>query len=152
MLIAYVDESGDPGITGSGTYVLACVLIEADAWPDAFDKLIGFRRWVKRQFGVPVREEIKANYLIRNGGPFRRLKVSERARRDIYRQHLRLIAKLPARAFAVVIRKAELHAARPGDNPRDSHDQEDCTEGKASRHGWQRVRNGITEGASTPAD
>lgn len=66
MLIAYVDESGDPGVAGSRTYVLACVLVDAADWPDAFDKLIRFRRWIRERFGLPVRAEVKANFLIRN--------------------------------------------------------------------------------------
>lgn len=119
-LIAYVDESGDPGLTGSRTYVLACVFLDLDHWPEAFDRMISFRRWLRVRFGIPIRAEIKANYLLRNAGPFRTLGLSERARKAIYRQHLRLHGKIGLNTFAVLIRKPELEIKLPGANPRDT--------------------------------
>jgi hypothetical protein len=110
MHFAYVDESGDVGLGGSRTYTLGCVLVAASDWPLTFDRAIGFRRHLRQLFGVPVRAEVKANYLLRNGGPFRTLKLSERARFAIYRQHLRLHAKIGLRTFAVVVDKSKLAA------------------------------------------
>jgi len=120
-VLAYVDESGNPGVypKGSSSYVLACLMINARDWPKALDGMIGFRRWVRARFGVPMRAEIKANYLIRNSGPFRDLALSETARRTIYRQAMRMPAKIEARVFGMVIRKMELEAIRPGVSPRD---------------------------------
>jgi hypothetical protein len=119
MYLTYVDESGDAGVAGSQTYTLGAVMVRAAMWPDVFDRLIDYRRFVRRQFGVPVRAELKANYLLRNGGPLRPLKLSERARFAIYRGHLRLQAKLDLTAFGVVIDKAATAAKRPGVDPRD---------------------------------
>jgi hypothetical protein len=71
VLVAYVDESGntgDPSAGGSLTYSLGCVLLYANSWPGAFDKLLDFRRRVRTTFGIPMRAEIKANYLLRNSG------------------------------------------------------------------------------------
>jgi hypothetical protein len=115
MYFAYIDESGDTGAGGSRTYVLACVLVDADDWPDRFDRLIDFRRNLRDLFGLPVRAEIKANYLLRNGGPFRALGLSESARFAIYRQTMRLHAKLGFRTFAIVIDKAN-HPNRSADD------------------------------------
>lgn len=117
---AYVDESGDAGAAGSGTYVLACVLVKADEWPETFDSLIAYRRWLRSAFGVPVRAEIKANFLLRNGGPFRPLALSESARFAIYRQTMRLMPKLDLKVFAVLIRKRELAARDPSLDPRET--------------------------------
>lgn len=114
MHFAYVDESGDTGAAGSRTYALGCVLVPGTAWPDTFDRVISFRRFLRRQFGVPVRAEIKANYLLRNGGPFRALGLSERARHAIYRQSIRLHPKLDLQTFAVVVNKATVAAKYPG--------------------------------------
>ena len=50
MIVAYVDESGDDGGNGSKSYALGCVLVEASAWSDTFDRLISFRRWVSKEF------------------------------------------------------------------------------------------------------
>lgn len=117
---AYVDESGDAGAAGSGTYVLACILVKADRWPDTFDALISYRRWLRSAFGVPVRAEIKANHLLRNGGAFRPLALSESARFYIYRQTMRLVPKLDLQVFAVLIRKRELAAWNPSVDPRET--------------------------------
>lgn len=117
---AYIDESGDAGAAGSGTYVLACVLVHTDRWSQTFDALISYRRWLRTTFGVPVRAEIKANYLLHNGGPFRPLALSESARFHIYRQTMRLMPKLGLQVFAVLIRKGELATQRPLVDPRET--------------------------------
>jgi hypothetical protein len=109
VYLAYVDDSGDDGPHGSRSYVLACVMVQGDQWQAAFDQVLGFRRWVKAHFGIPVREEIKANYLLRNGGPaLRAHPLSESARRDLFRAHLRLQSKVGLSTFAVVVDKARV--------------------------------------------
>jgi Protein of unknown function (DUF3800) len=106
VFFAYVDESGNAGFPGFRTYVLGCVLVEDHHWPDTFDRLIEFRRWLRDSFGVPVRLEIKANYLLQNTGPFARLSLSESARFAIYRQAMRLQPKLDLHTFAVLVDKS----------------------------------------------
>src|SRR6185503_9957446 len=104
MHLAYIDESGSNGsvaLGGSRTFTLGCVMVEAAQWPDVFDDVIDYRRFLKDRFKIPVRAEIKANYLLRNAGPFRRLGLSERARFAVYRGMLRLQAKLEVLSFAV---------------------------------------------------
>jgi hypothetical protein len=108
--MAYVDESGDDGTGGSRTYALGCTMVDASAWPDTFDGLLKFRRWVRATCGVNLRDEIKANYLLRNGGAFRKLALSPRARREIYRGHMNIQRQLDMKAFAVVIDKAQAQA------------------------------------------
>jgi hypothetical protein len=110
VYLAYVDDSGDPGQHGSQTYVLGCVLVESSHCASTFDQVIAFRRFVRARFGIPVRAEIKANYLLRNGGIFRQHPLSERARFHLYRGFMRLQPKLGMDAFAVVIDKATAFA------------------------------------------
>lgn len=110
MLLAYVDESGDtgdPALAGSSAcYSLGCVLVEVPDWPAAFDALVEHRRRLRATFGVLLRDEIKAAYLIRGAGPLGRLGLSPDARQRIYRSQLRVMEHLPARAFAIVTDKA----------------------------------------------
>lgn len=118
MYVAYVDESGDDGLRGSQTYSLGCVMVESAAWADAFDGLLGFRRFLRDKFGLRIRDEIKANFLLGNGGPFRELErpLSEEARFKLYRACLRIQPKLGLTAFGVVIDKArasQLGGTRP---------------------------------------
>lgn len=105
--MAYIDESGDTGVSSGSslTFNLGCVLVDADGWPDAFDEVLAFRRRLRDTFGLPMRAEVKANYLLRNSGPFRTLGLSPSQRHLIYRAHLRVLAQLPARAFAITVDK-----------------------------------------------
>lgn len=110
MLLAYVDESGDTGDPvksgSSSCYALGCVLVEVGEWPTGFDLLLAHRRRLRETFGVLLRDEIKANYLIRGSGPLTRLNLSPNARQRIYRSSLRTLNYLPARAFSIVTDKA----------------------------------------------
>lgn len=115
MFFAYVDESGDTGSGGSRTYSLACVLVDAETWPDRFDRVIDFRRHLRTLFALPVRAELKANHLLRNAGALRPLGLSESARFGIYRQTMRLHAKLGFKTFAIVVNKAN-HPNRTADD------------------------------------
>lgn len=118
MYVAYVDESGSTGEIAKGasrTYTLGCLLVRGSLWNAVLDGLIGYRRYLKKRFGVPVRAEIKANHLLRNGGAFRDLHLSERARYSMYRGALRLCPKLDVQAFGIVIRKELVHSADPHD-------------------------------------
>jgi hypothetical protein len=115
VYFAYIDESGDTGAAGSRTYALACVLVPVATWPDVFDRTIEFRRRLRDIFGVPVRAELKANYLLRNGGPLRPLSLSESARFAIYRQMMRLQPKLGFRTFAILVNKQN-HPNRTADD------------------------------------
>src|SRR3989338_530665 len=117
MYLAYVDESGDRGPDGSQSYVLACVLVRSSQWATAFDGLIKFRRFLKDKTSVPMRAEIKANYLIRNGGDLRAVALSEKARRFIYRGLLRLQPSLGLHSSAIVINKPLLRQRRPNADP-----------------------------------
>jgi uncharacterized protein DUF3800 len=110
--LAYVDESGTPGLTGSSTYALGCVLVKDADWPEVHDALIRYRRFLRQQFGLPIRAELKANYLTQNGGPFKKLKVSEKSRARIYRLTLRLQSKLPVLVFAILVDKKRIKTAK----------------------------------------
>lgn len=115
MLIAYVDESGNTGTSGTSgsslTYTLGCVLIDADHWPQAFDEFLTFRRRLRTTYGLPMRAEVKANYLLRNSGPIRPLGLGPAERHLVFRAHLRVLEDLPARAFAICIDKRNLQHA-----------------------------------------
>src|SRR6266404_6243147 len=109
MFFAYIDDSGNAGAPAAGgtvSYCLGCVLIEARLWPAMFDDLLAFRRFLKTTFGIPVRAEIKANYLLRNGGPhLTNHPLSEGARYRVYRGMMQLPQKLGANVFGVVVKK-----------------------------------------------
>jgi hypothetical protein len=119
MHLAYVDESGSTGERSSLTFTLGCVLVDAGRWPDVFDEVIQYRRYLRDAFKVPVRAEIKANFLLRNGGPFRPLALSEIVRFRIYRGMMRLQSKLELLSFAIVIRKDVMESKGLDGDPRE---------------------------------
>jgi hypothetical protein len=119
MYLAYVDESGNIGLPGSRTYTLGCLFLDADEWPDTFDDMIEFRRTLRDTYGVPVRAELKANYLLRGKGPLWPLRLSEAQRYEIYREMLRVQAGLGFQTYAIVINKQELADRGRGENPRE---------------------------------
>ncbi len=113
MHLAYVDDSG-----GADTFTLACVIVEASSWPEVLDDLLGFRRFLRDRFGLPVRAEVKANHILRNAGVFRTFALSEPARFGLYRGFMRLQAKLGLSVFAVMIRKDRMAQNGITDDPR----------------------------------
>lgn len=110
MLIAYIDESGDSGNIRGGsskTYTLGCLLVESQSWDTTFDDFLAMRKRLKQTYGIPIRAEIKANYLIRNSGPFKILNLNPNDRRVIYKAHLDEISKnTTLRAFGIVVHKS----------------------------------------------
>jgi hypothetical protein len=116
VYLAYVDESGDSGARGSLTFALSCVLIEDRQWSTPFDLLLEYRRLLKRRYGLPIRAEVKANFILGSRGPFSLLGLTEAARFKIYKRFLTIQAELHIKTFAVLIRKDRL--PRPTD-PRE---------------------------------
>jgi hypothetical protein len=91
MLFAYIDESGDTGQVvrgGSRTYALGCILVESDRWVETFDGILEFRRQLKTNYAIPIRAELKANYLLRNSGAIRNLNLAPGQRRAVWRAAL----------------------------------------------------------------
>lgn len=116
MYLAYIDESGSTGDVakgGSTSFTLGCLLVRSSRWSETFEAVLGYRRFLKKEFGLRLRDEIKANYLIRNAGAFRALGLSEPSRYSIYRGALRLVPKIQAQAFGVVVRKEFLQCGDP---------------------------------------
>ena len=118
MHVAYVDESGDAGKNGSATYTLSAVLVPENQWLSTLDGLVGFRRFLRDRFEFPVRAELKANFLLRNGGPHLRAHpLSESARQAIFLLSMRLQGKLDLKTFAIVIDKTKLWTRDPTLDP-----------------------------------
>jgi len=118
MYLAYVDESGNLGFPGSRTYTLGCLFLEVDQWPDSFDAMINFRRGLRDAYGLPVRAEVKANYLLRGKGPLWRLNLTEAQRHGIYRDLMSAQETLGFKTYAIVVNKQELANRERGERKR----------------------------------
>jgi hypothetical protein len=119
VYLAYVDESGNIGLPGSRTYTLGCLFLDVNEWPEAFDQMIEFRRLLRNTYGLAVRAEVKANYLLRGKGPLWRLNLTETQRNEIYRDMMRVQADLGFQTYAIVINKQELVNRGRSENARE---------------------------------
>ncbi len=105
-----MDDSGDPGVNPGSptpTYTIACVFVRDAHWVPLFEDLIGFRRYLRANFGLRMRQEVKANELVKGGGPWASLPIGDRVRKRIYRAFMRLQGKVgTVQTFAVVVDKS----------------------------------------------
>lgn len=87
-------------------------MVEEGNWLPALDGVISFRRFLKSALGIPMAEELKANYLLHNSGPWLTSHpLGSGIRGRIYNMSLRLQEKLDLTVFGVVVDKAKLAAA-----------------------------------------
>ena len=112
MRLVFVDETGDTGTKldggSSSGYTLGAVIVRDTDWCGSLEAIIEMRRFIKAKYGVPIREEIKANYLTRNQGWFSSKGVAPWDRREIFRYHLQLLGAASMSTFAVWIDKRKL--------------------------------------------
>ena len=119
MLLAYVDDAGDPGsthVSPTRHQVLAATLVAENQWRSCLDGLVELRRRLYARYGLPARARLKARHFHRGSGAFRSLDLAPRSRlrilRGIYRYQEQ---SLPIRVFAVAINK--LQAEKRGREP-----------------------------------
>lgn len=76
----YVDESGDVGMLNSQTryFVLSGLVIHELRWKATLDYLLDFRKHIRDQFGLKLREEIHAADMINKPGELVRIKRHDR--------------------------------------------------------------------------
>ncbi|WP_174188450.1 DUF3800 domain-containing protein [Nocardia barduliensis] len=109
---AYIDETGDTGAVdggGSQTYTLGCVLIPMHTWTDALDYLINLRRNLRDTYGLPMRQEVKANHLVGIKKTYSDLGLGDGQVRDIYQRHIDAAVGISSGACAITIHKSEIH-------------------------------------------
>jgi hypothetical protein len=112
MYLGYLDDSGDPGVHAGSptpTYTTACVLVRDSHWVGLFEELIRFRRYLRQNFGLRMRQEVRATELVRGSGPWATLPYGDRVRKRVFRSFMRLQGKVgTVQTFAVVIDKSRL--------------------------------------------
>lgn len=111
MFFAYFDESGDTGLGQSptGTFSLSCILLHDSDWLNALDQTIAFRRYLRDNFHIAPRAELKASWLIHNKGDIRRAGLRYPARLAAYRAALRFQRKCGLfRSFTILIDKNKI--------------------------------------------
>ncbi|MGH9915018.1 MAG: DUF3800 domain-containing protein, partial [Pyrinomonadaceae bacterium] len=76
----YVDESGDCGLTNSPTryFVLTGLVVHELRWQTYLERLIDFRKHLKRLYGLRLRDELHAAHLITKPGDLVSIKRHDR--------------------------------------------------------------------------
>ena len=80
MYMMYVDESGDTGTSNSPTryYILSGLIIHELRWNQVLDNMITFRKHLRNQKGLKLREEIHATNFLNKPGELKRIARNER--------------------------------------------------------------------------
>jgi hypothetical protein len=81
MFLLYVDESGDSGLINSPVsyFILSGLVIHELRWNSVLNELIDFRKYLRSNKGLKLREEIHASDFINNPGDLKRIKRNDRA-------------------------------------------------------------------------
>jgi Protein of unknown function (DUF3800) len=111
MYMMYVDESGDIGLVNSPTpyFVLCGLVVHELRWRQYLDELIDFRRQIKANFGLKLREEIHASVLINKPGILARIPKHQRL--EILRKVADTISNMPDFSLiSVVVDKTKKRA------------------------------------------
>ena len=95
MYLMYVDESGDPGLTGSPTryFVLSGLVVQELRWRPYLEQIVDFRRRMKALYGLKLREEIHASALITRPEALVRIRRNDRL--SIIRAYAKELSNLP---------------------------------------------------------
>jgi hypothetical protein len=121
------------------TYTVGVVFIHARDWVAEFERLLTFRRYLRDQFGLKLRSEVKGSELAKGTGPWVGLSLPDRTRKRIYRSFMRLQHRGGViKTCAVVIDKSDPRA-----------DTTDKARERAWRYAFQRVEHFATDAGET---
>ena len=90
MFLMYIDESGDTGKINSPTkyFVLSAIVMHETNWQNILDDLILFRKSLKNQYGLLMKDEIHASVFI-NGSPKLKNNITRNDKLDILKKCLK---------------------------------------------------------------
>lgn len=111
VYLAYVDESGDPGLVNSPTrfFVLTAIVMHELSWRPSLDELVEFRRQLKSRYKLKLRDEMHAGkWLQRSAEPHG---IAKHDRLEILRRTADKLAQIPnLNLIGVVVDKQGKHS------------------------------------------
>ena len=119
MYFVYLDESGDAGFikrdkSPTKFFALGALVVKDSHWLETLNSFIYFRRYLKDEYRIPMRVEIKASHFVRNSGPFVGLDLTDKMRMNIYKMALRRQSKLDGiKTWVILFRKKEWEKKYP---------------------------------------
>src|SRR5262245_56335429 len=97
MKLVYFDEAGDLGrLPKSPTpvYVGTFLYLKSADWKETFHEILNFRRDLKKDHHIPVREEFHTRNFILNKKPYTGINLSDEERIIVVKKFLAFIKKL----------------------------------------------------------
>lgn len=109
MYISYFDESGDDGYPKYSTpyFILTSIYMHHNTWKDNYEKLIKFRRYLKKQYGIPVKQELHIRDFVLDKGIYHR-NFTEKQRNEVVALGCRVVSKLSVKIINVCINKQKI--------------------------------------------
>lgn len=109
-VIAYFDESGDDGLEkySSETFILSCLYMHASCWNENFELLTKFRKYLKENYGIPIKEEFHTAYFFKDKDPYRQYNLTNNQRKDIIKLYAKVIAKINGKIVNIIIDKENI--------------------------------------------
>ena len=110
MRIAYCDESGDDGYPkySSPLFVLSILYFHYLSWKETFEKIIEFRRQLKKDYRFPVKLEMHTRFFLLDKNPYREFMWSSEDKIKIVELYSRLIGSLNLRYINALIVKPRI--------------------------------------------
>ena len=109
MYISYYDEAGDDGFPGSSPiFALTALYLHYSDWKDTYYNLKEFRKYLKSNFGIPIKMEFHTRHFLANKKPFRYLSLSDSDKIGIMDLFCDLIASMPINFINVTINKLKI--------------------------------------------
>ena len=110
MHLAYFDESGDDGYPkfSSELFILTSVYLYYQKWKSDFRLIREFRKYLKKNFGLPVKIEFHTKYFLLNKKPYRKYKISDKNRKKVLFLFSEFIPSTSVKIINVVIDKSKI--------------------------------------------
>lgn len=110
MYISYFDESGDDGYPkySSPIFILTSIYMHHTKWKENYERLIKFRRYLKKQFNIPIKQELHTREFILDKGQYHN-KFSIEERKEIITLGCRVVGKLNLKVINVCIDKTKIN-------------------------------------------
>jgi hypothetical protein len=110
LYLAYFDESGDDGYpqTSSTIFVLSSLYFHHSVWKDNYNRIHELRKFLKTNYGLPVKQEFHTREFILDKNPYHGL-YSTSARKEILVWFCKTLASLNLKAINVAIFKNKIN-------------------------------------------
>lgn len=105
--LVYCDETGDDGIvkTSCNHFILTSLYMPTSSWQSNFDQIRSLRRFLKKEYGFHVSQEMHTKHFLTDKNPYRNYGWSPEIRREILIQYGKAIAQLDLSIINVIIDK-----------------------------------------------